>query len=230
MRKTRRRLAALASPAGDFWHAEPLRTPRKKGYAQSPAVRYASSPQEFLGGAKMNPSLKNLSMVLGVIGSGCLLCATAARAETPYERDQRQMLEQYQQQHGLSPQVQQAQRWQQEWKQQHPNEPMPSFGALEKLHRSEIIANTNEGFAKGRAARQAELQHNYELSRQNQARMLAAQGITWSKQQWDAWNKQYDLAMRQQANDYLKAVAQAGEMSRTEMAREEDARIRASRN
>jgi len=92
----------------------------------------------------MNASLLALSAAVGVIALATVSWVTAVHAETPYERDQREQLEKYQQQHGLSPQVLQAQRWQQEWRQQHPNEPMPTLGALEKLHRQEILQNMNQ--------------------------------------------------------------------------------------
>jgi len=173
----------------------------------------------------MRPSLYRLSLILGLTGCASMLWVTAAWAESPYEKDQRAMLEQYQREHGLSAQVQQGQRWQQEWRQQHPNEPMPSFGALEKLHRQEINANMNQGFAKMRQARQAQLQHDYLLSKQHQQRMLAAQHITWTAQQCKDWDREYDREMQQRANNYLKAVAQSGEMARAEAVREENERI-----
>jgi hypothetical protein len=178
----------------------------------------------------MKPSFLSLALVLGLVGGGSTLGVSAARAESPYERDQRQMLEQYQREHGLSPQVQQAQRWQQEWRQQHPNEPMPNFGELEKLHRQEIIANMNQGFAKMRQARQAKLQHDYLMSRQHQQQILAAQHITWNAQQWKEWDRQYDLEQQQRANDYLKAAALSGQMAREEAARDESERIRRGGN
>jgi hypothetical protein len=174
----------------------------------------------------MKVSLLTLSLVFGSVGSGTAFWVTAARAESPYERDQREMLERYQQQHGLSPQVQQSQRWQREWRQQHPNEPMPNFAELEKLHRQEITDNMHAGFAKMRQARQAELQRNYQMSRQNQEQKLAAQHITWSAQQWKDWDRDYDLQQQQRAQDYLKAAAQAGEFARAEKAREEEEKAR----
>ena len=174
----------------------------------------------------MKARLLTLLLVLGLAGSGSVFWVTAAHAETPYEKDQREMLERYQHEHGTSAQVLQGQRWQQEWRQQHPNEPMPSFGALEKLHRQEIISNTNQGFARMRQERQAKLQRDYLLSKQNQQRILASQHITWSAQQWKNWDREYDLTMQQRAQDYLKAVEQAGEMARAEKAREEEEKLR----
>lgn len=155
---------------------------------------------------------------------------TVTHAESPYERDQREQLENYQRQHGLSPQQQQTQRWQQEWRQQHPNEPLPNAGVLQKMHRQEIIENTNRDFARMRQQRQAQLRHEYQLSRERQERILASQHVVWTAQQWHDWDRQYDLAQQQKAKDYLKGVAEAGEMTRAEMAREEEERIRRSGN
>ena len=178
----------------------------------------------------MKTSLVALSAALCVTALGTVAWVTAVHAETPYERDQREQLEKYQQQHGSSPQVLQAQRWQEEWRQQHPNEPMPTLGALEKLHRQEILQNMDQDFAKMRQERQAQLQREYLLSKQHQQQILASQHVTWTPQQWKEWDRQYDLAQQQKAQDYLNAVKQAGEMSRTEMAQEEQDRIRRSGN
>jgi len=150
------------------------------------------------------------------------LCIAIAHAETPYERDQREQLEKYEREHGLSPQVQQAQRWEREWKEQHPGQPVPNAGVLQKLHRDEIMANTNAGFARMRAQRQADLQREHQMSRDYQARVLAAQHISWTPAQWQAWEREYDRAQQQKAQDYLKAVELSGEMARQEKAREED--------
>ncbi len=165
------------------------------------------------------------SLVFSLVGPA-FIGGAAAQADNPSwaeqqvrnQEMQRQALQQQAQQ-APSPQVQQAERWKQEWVQQHPNEPMPSFGALEKLHRGEIMSNTNAGFARMRQARQAQLQHDYLMSKQNQERMLAAQHITWSAQQWANWNREYDQQMHQRANDYLEGVRQAGEMEREEQRR-----------
>jgi len=178
----------------------------------------------------MKASVLALSAALGVTALATVSWVTAVYAETPFERDQREQLEKYQREHGLSPQVLQAQRWQQEWRQQHPNEPMPTLGDLEKLHRQEILHNMNQDFAKMRQARQAQLQREYLLSKQHQQQILASQHVTWTPQQWKNWDRQYDLAQQQKAQDYLKAVAEAGAMSRTEMAQEEQDRIRKSGN
>ncbi len=147
--------------------------------------------------------------------------AGAAHAETPYERDQREQLEKAQREGTLSPQVAQRLRWEQEWRTQHPGEPMPNAGQMQKLHRDEIIANTNAGFAKMRAQRQAQLQHEYQLSRANQQRQLDARHITWTPQQWKEWDRQYDRAQQQKAQDYLEGVRQAGEIDRMQREQEE---------
>ena len=151
--------------------------------------------------------------------------AITVMAETPYERDQREQLEKAQREGKLSPQVAQRLRWEQEWRTQHPGEPMPNAGQMQKLHRDEIIANTNAGFARMRAQRQAELQRQYQLSRANQQRQLAAQHITWTPQQWQAWDRQYDRAQQQKARDYLNGVRQAGEIDSMQREQAERDRI-----
>jgi hypothetical protein len=139
----------------------------------------------------MKSSLRCIIYALGLIGPGAILQVGVAHAESPYERDQREQMEHYQQQHGFSPQVQQAQRWEQEWRQEHPGEPMPSFGLLEKMHRGEIIATMNRDFDRGRQLRQAELRRNYMWARQRQQRILDSRHQHWSPQQWRAWDQQY---------------------------------------
>ena len=126
----------------------------------------------------------------------------AACAETPYEMDQRQQLEQYQREHGLSPEVAQAQRWKREWQEQHPNEPVPNAGVLQKLHRQETLDNIDRGFAAMRRRRADELLHNYQLSRQHQQQILNAQHVTWTAAQWNEWNRQYDEGLRAQVRAY----------------------------
>lgn len=165
----------------------------------------------------MNPSLLASSLLVGIAA------ATAALAETPYERNQREQLEKYQREHGsLPPDVEQRLRWEREWKAQHPGQPLPSAGALQKLHRDETSANIRAGFADMRARRQAELRREHQMARDHQARQNAAQHITWSPAQWQAWERQYDLAQQRKAQDYLKAVELSGEMARREKEREED--------
>ena len=158
-----------------------------------------------------------LSLLAGLAGN--------AMAETPYERDQREQLEKAQREGTLSPQVAQRLRWEQEWRTQHPGEPMPNPGQMQKLHQAEIIANTNAGFAKMRAQRQAQLQHEYQLSRANQQRQLDAQHIHWTPQQWQQWDRQYDQAQRQKAQAYLDGVRQAGEINQAEREHDEQQRI-----
>ena len=111
-----------------------------------------------------------------------------------------------------------------------PERPTPNPGELQKLHRQEIINNTNQGFAKMRQARQAKLQHDYLLSKQHQAQILASQHITWTPQQWKEWDRQYDLQQQRIAQDYLKAAAMSGQMAREEAAQEQADRIRNGTN
>jgi hypothetical protein len=77
-----------------------------------------------------------------------------------------------------------------------------------------------------RQERQAKLKRDYLLSKQNQQRKLASQHITWTAEQWKQWDREYDLAMQQRAQDYLKAVELDGEMARAEKAREEEEKLR----
>ena len=151
-------------------------------------------------------------------------CCTA-RAETPYERDQREQIEKAQRDGTLSPQVQQRLRWEAEWRQQHPGEPMPNPGQMQKLHRAETQANINAGFARMRAQRQADLQREYQLSRANQQRQLDARHVSWTPQQWKAWDRQYDLGQQAKAQAYRDAVKQAGEINQMEREHDEQQRI-----
>lgn len=130
----------------------------------------------------------------------------------------RQALQQQAQQ-GPSPQVQQAERWEREWKEQHPNEPVPNFGVLSKMHRGELLNNMNTGFARMRQNRQAELQRNYGLVRQMQQQKNTAAGVTWSNAQWQQWDKTYDNDQRQAANNYLEGIRREGERQREEWRR-----------
>jgi hypothetical protein len=123
-------------------------------------------------------------------------------------------------QQGPSPQVQQYDRWKQEWYQQHPNEPLPSLPVLEKMHRGEIIQNMNAGFAEERRRRQAKLQYEHQMARQRQEQVNASQHVTWGDAQWKNWETEYDNQRRQEAQDYLNGIRQAGEMQREEWRRE----------
>jgi hypothetical protein len=150
---------------------------------------------------------------------------STAHAETPYERDQREQLEKAQREGTLSPQVAQRLRWEQEWRTQHPGEPMPNPGQMQKLHQGEIMANMNAGFAQMRARRQAQLQHEYQMVRANQQRQLDAQHIQWTPAQWQAWDRQYARAQQQKAQDYLKARELAGEINQAEREHDEQQKI-----
>jgi len=166
--------------------------------------------------------MKPFGLTLSALLACAAVWAAAARAETPYERNQREQLEKYQREHGLSPQVEQAQRWEREWKEQHPGQPVPNAGVLQKLHRDETTANIHAGFAQMRAQRQAELRRQHQMARDHQARQLAARHITWTPAQWQAWERQYDLDQQRRAQDYLKATQQAAEIDLAQREREED--------
>ncbi len=151
--------------------------------------------------------------------------AAVAQAETPYEADQRQQLEKAQREGTLSPQVQQRLRWEAEWRQQHPGERMPNPGQMQKLHQSETLANIQASGAQMRAKRQADLQREYQMVRANQQRQLDAQHVHWTPQQWQAWDRQYSQAHKQQADDYLKARELAGQISEGERQHDEEQKI-----
>jgi hypothetical protein len=118
----------------------------------------------------------------------------------------------------VRPQVLQYQRWQKEWTEAHPGEPMPTLGQFEHMHEAEIVQQVHDDGQRMWAARQAKLKADYAQAKQMQAQKNAAQHVTWTSQQWAAWDKAYDNQKRQEANDYLKAQAQAGEELRAEMA------------
>jgi len=71
-----------------------------------------------------------------------------------------------------------------------------------------------------RQRRQAELQHEYQLSRQRQEQINAGQHVTWTAAQWKNWDSEYDRQKQQQAQDYLNNIKKAGEMQREEWRRQ----------
>jgi len=109
--------------------------------------------------------------------------------------------------------------WKREWMQQHPGEPVPTGGALEKMHRAEILQTMNQDFAQMRANRQAALQRDYLRAKTQQQQELAARHVTWSSAQWQNWDREYDQGQRQNAQDYLNGVKQVGDMEREERRR-----------
>jgi hypothetical protein len=142
-----------------------------------------------------------------------------AQQQANNQRMQTEALSQQAQQ-GTSPQVQQYERWKKEWYQQHPNEPLPILPVLEKMHHGEIIQNMNNGFAQMRQRRQEELQHEYQMARHHQEQINVAQHVTWSAAQWKNWDGEYDHQKQQEAQDYLNAIKQSGEMQREEWRRQ----------
>ncbi len=180
----------------------------------------------------MNRNSLRFSLITCLACPATILCSAAAQAQNQNnswaqqqaenQRLQNQALQQLaaqRQTQAQSPQAQQFERWKQEWIQQHPGEPLPSFGVLEHLHSGELVNSVNNGFAKMREQRQAQLQADRQLAKQNQERALAAQHITWSEQQWNNWYREYDQQMQQRANEYRQAVIQDGEMQREEQRR-----------
>jgi hypothetical protein len=116
----------------------------------------------------------------------------------------------------VSESTRRIQRWQDEWRAQHPGEPMPILPVLERLHRDETSALIKQSGQQMWANRQAELKRNYLLSKQMQQRQNEANHVVWNAQQWAAWDKQYDAGQQAQANAYLQGVRQSGEMARAE--------------
>jgi hypothetical protein len=172
-------------------------------------------------------SVRHSRFLLVTVGTSlAIVFATAACAETPYEADQRRQLEQYQKTHPVSPQVAQAQRWEREWREQHPNEPMPSFAKLEKMHQAELLANNKLAGQRMWAAHNAELKRNHDWARESQRKQLAAKHITWTPQQWRQWENRYDEEQKQRARDYVKAFGEMGENARLEAQRDEEERRR----
>jgi hypothetical protein len=108
------------------------------------------------------------------------------------------------------------QRWQNEWKEQHPGEPVPNLGQLEHMHSAETNALVRQGGQQMWANRQSELKRNYLMAKNIQQQRNEANHVTWGPQQWAAWDKQYDAGQQAQANAYLEAVRQSGEMARAE--------------
>jgi hypothetical protein len=172
------------------------------------------------------------TMLVCLSGWAAIFCTNSVHADNPSWAEQqarnaemqRQALQQQAQQQPR-PQVVQYERWKQEWFQQHPNDPLPTLGELEKMHRGEILNTMNNDFARMRAARQAQLQAEYRLSKQHQQQILASQHITWTAQQWANWDREYDQQQQQRAREYLEAVKQSGEQARMEAAEEERRRI-----
>lgn len=112
-------------------------------------------------------------------------------------------------------------RWQAEWRTQHPGEHMPSDGVLQKLHRDELIQQSNADWAAGRKLRQEDLRREYLLSRYNQQQINAKSGIKWNDAQWRAWDQRYSDEHKKQAEDFVKNWQMMSEMARQQVMREE---------
>lgn len=112
-------------------------------------------------------------------------------------------------------------RWQAEWRAQHPGEPMPNDGVLQKEHRGELIQLMDAGAQAGHQQRQEELRREHLLSRYNQQQINKKNGVTWTDAQWLAWDKRYNDEHRQNAEDFVRNWAAMGEMARQQAAQEE---------
>ncbi|HVY05179.1 MAG TPA: hypothetical protein VHB46_04310 [Burkholderiales bacterium] len=112
-------------------------------------------------------------------------------------------------------------RWKTEWREQHPNEPMPSDGVLQKLHRDELIKQSNADWDAGRKKRQEDLRREYLLSRYHQQQINTKSGVKWNDAQWRAWDQRYNAEHKQQAEDFARNWAMMSEMARQQAAQEE---------
>ena len=112
-------------------------------------------------------------------------------------------------------------RWQAQWRTEHPGQPMPNDGVLQKLHRDELLQLSNAGWEAGRKQRQEELKREYLLSRYNQQQINVKNGVTWNDAQWRTWDQRYNAEHKQQAEDFVRNWAAMGEMARQQAAQEE---------
>jgi hypothetical protein len=112
-------------------------------------------------------------------------------------------------------------RWVEEWKTQHPNEPVPNLGVLEHMHEGEIVNQVKADGQAMWARRQQELKSNYLMAKGMQESKNAAAHVVWGQAQWAQWDKEYDGEQRQQADDYIRAWNASGEAARNEAANKE---------
>jgi hypothetical protein len=112
-------------------------------------------------------------------------------------------------------------RWQAQYRAEHPGQPMPNDGVLQKLHRDELIKQTNADWDAGRKERQDELKREYLLSRYNQQQINTKNGVKWTDAQWRAWDQRYSDEHQKQAEDFAKSWALMGEMARQQAMQEE---------
>ncbi|MEO8466802.1 MAG: hypothetical protein ABI640_15805 [Gammaproteobacteria bacterium] len=138
---------------------------------------------------------------LRLLAVGAVLCVTAAQGQETY--------------------MQKIDRWQKEFRKDHPGQPMLSDGQLQKLHRDELIAQSNKDMADGRELRQQQLRHEYLLLRHDQMQTNAKNGVTWNAAQWRAWDEEYNRQREDQARAWLQAWYQMGELAREQAIQEE---------
>ncbi|MDR3615972.1 MAG: hypothetical protein P4L53_20610 [Candidatus Obscuribacterales bacterium] len=124
-------------------------------------------------------------------------------------KQREQQLMQQQASQPVNPSTLQAQRWQDEWRQQHPGESMPNAGQLQKMHSTEIQNSITNGFAAMRQRQSAKSREEYDLATQISKRNAAQSGVPWSKAQFD---RDYEQSHIDHAKAYLEAVRQAGEI------------------
>ena len=112
-------------------------------------------------------------------------------------------------------------RWQAQWRAEHPGQPLPNDGVLQKLHRNELIQQMNSDWDAGRKLRQEELRREYMLSRYNQQQINAKSGIKWTDAQWRAWDQRYIAEHKLQAEEFARNWELMGEMARQRAMQEE---------
>jgi hypothetical protein len=136
-------------------------------------------------------------------------------------KQREQQLMQQQAAQPVNSSILQSQRWENEWRQQHPGQPMPNAGQLQKMHSAEIQGNIKNGWAQMRQRQAVKANEEYQMATEISKRNAARDGVTWSKAQFE---RDYDQSHKDQADAYLESVRQSREISDTEA---EDRRFRA---
>jgi len=148
--------------------------------------------------------------LLQLLAVSALLCAGVAQGQETY--------------------MQKIDRWQKEFRRDNPGVPMPNDGQLQKLHRDELIAQSNKDMAQMRANRQEELRHEYLLLRHDQMQKNAKNGVTWNDAQWRAWDAEYNRQREDEARAWLQAWYLMGELARQQAIQDEFDRARRGSN
>ena len=112
------------------------------------------------------------------------------------------------------------QRWTEEWKQQHPGQPVPNAGLIEKMHSAEIKQQIQQSGREMWAKRQADIRADYQAARHRQELQNQANHVTWTAGQWAQWNDSYQAARKAEAAAYMNGSGMSGEMARKEARRQ----------